>query len=150
MPARWFEDYEVGQVEALGSLVVDEQELVDFARRYDPQPFHTDAETAAAGPFGGLIASGWHTAAMMIGVFATKYLSPVSSLPSPAVDELRWLAPVRPGQKLTVRSTVNEARVSYSRPDRGIVRTHLEMVAESGEVVCSMLLTNFIRRRPTE
>jgi acyl dehydratase len=146
---RWFEDYAPGSTEEFGPLTVAEDDVVDFGRRYDPQPFHVDADAAAAGPFGGLIASGWHTCALMMRLFADQYLSPVSSLGSPGVDELRWVRPVRPGDELTLWITVVEARVSRSKPDRGLVRTRTELRNQTGEVVLSMVAMNLIRTRPT-
>jgi acyl dehydratase len=127
---------------------VDEAEVVDFAHQFDPQPFHVDADAAAAGPFGGLIASGWHTCALMMRLFAQEYLSPASSLASPGVDELRWVLPVRPGDELILRTTVVEARPSRSRPDRGLVRTRVELVNQADEVVLRMVAMNLIRSRP--
>ena len=106
MDERWFEDYPVGTTAEHGPIQVDEAELLDFGRRFDPQPFHVDPAAAAAGPFGGLIASGWHTCALMMRLLAERYLSPVSSLGSPGVDELRWVLPVRPGDALRLRTTV--------------------------------------------
>ena len=94
---RYFEDYMAGSVHKLGSLVVEEAEIIEFARRYDPQPFHTDPEAAKDTIYGGLIASGWHTGSLMMSLAAGRYLSAVSSLGSPGIDELRWLKPVRPG-----------------------------------------------------
>jgi len=127
---------------------VDETEVVDFGRRFDPQPFHVDAGAAAAGPFGGLIASGWHTCALMMRLFAQEFLSPASSLASPGVDELRWILPVRPGDELVLRTTVEEARSSRSKPDRGLVRTRIELINQADEVVLRMVAMNLIRRRP--
>jgi acyl dehydratase len=144
---RWFEDYVVGTTTEHGSIRVEEDELVDFGRRFDPQPFHVDREAAASGPFGGLIASGWHTCALMMRLFAQEYLSPVSSLGSPGVDELRWVAPVRPGDELTLRTTVQEARLSRSKPDRGLVRTRAELVSGSGDVVLSLVAMNLVLTR---
>jgi len=148
MSDRWFEDYVVGTTAELGSVEVEEDELVDFGRRFDPQPFHVDREAAASGPFGGLIASGWHTCALMMRLFAREYLSPVSSLGSPGVDELRWLRPVRPGDQLTLRTTVEEARLSRSKPDRGLLRTRAELRNGDGDVVLSLRALNLIRTRP--
>jgi acyl dehydratase len=148
MPGRTLEDFEPGQVYELGSHMVTEEEIVDFARRFDPQPFHVDPEAAAAGPFGGLIASGWHTCALMMRLLADQYLSPVSSLGSPGVDELRWVAPVRPGDELTLRTTVAEARPSRSKPDRGLVSTHVELLRQDGTVVLTMTAMNLVRVRP--
>jgi acyl dehydratase len=145
---RWFEDYVPGTTADFGPLRVDEAEVVDFGRRFDPQPFHVDAEVAAAGPFGGLIASGWHTCALMMRLLADEYLSPVSSLGSPGVDELRWVAPVRPGDELTLRTTVEEARLSRSKPDRGLVRTRIELLDQSGTAVLTMTAMNLVRTRP--
>lgn len=148
MSERWFEDYVVGTTSEHGSIGVDEAELLDFGRRFDPQPFHVDRDAAAAGPYGGLIASGWHTCALMMRLLAEEYLSPVSSLGSPGIDELRWIRPVRPGDELHLRVTVEEARVSRSKPDRGLVRTRVELVDQAGEVVLRLLAMNLIRTRP--
>src|SRR5438045_9795734 len=101
--ARYFEDYRPGTVIKSGTLRVSEADILEFARRYDPQAMHTDPEAAARGYFGGLIASGWHTAALMMRLFAEHFLSPASSLASPGIDELRWLQPVRPGDVLRLR-----------------------------------------------
>ena len=149
MNERWFEDYVVGTMAEHGTVVVDEAELLDFGRRFDPQPFHVDAEAAARGPFGGLIASGWHTCALMMRLFAQEYLSEASSLGSPGVDELRWLRPVRPGDRLTLRTTVEEARLSRSKPDRGLVRTRVELRDDDGGGVLSLTAMNLILTRPT-
>ncbi len=148
MNERYFEDYVVGTSTEHGSVVVDEAEVLDFGRRFDPQPFHVDRDAAAAGPFGGLIASGWHTCALMMRLLAQQYLSPVSSLGSPGIDELRWLLPVRPGDQLTLRTTVEDARLSRSKPDRGIVRTRVELVNRAGDVVLRLSAMNLIRSRP--
>jgi len=145
---RYFEDYVPGVTHDCGSVAVTEAEIVEFARRYDPQGFHVDPVAAAAGPFGGLIASGWHTASLMMRLYAGRYLSTVSCLGSPGVDELRWPWPVRPGAVLRLRATVTEARRSRSKPDRGLVRTHVELVDAGDEVVFSAGLLNFILVRP--
>jgi len=145
---RWFEDYAVGTTSEYGPVRVDEAEVLDFGRRFDPQPFHVDPEAAAAGPFGGLIASGWHTCALMMKLLAEDYLSPVSSLGSPGIDELRWLQPVRPGDELVLRTTVEQARVSRTKPDRGIVRTQVELINQDGTAVLRLVAMNLIRTRP--
>jgi acyl dehydratase len=146
--ARWFEDYVVGTTADHGSIRVDEDELVDFGRRFDPQPFHVDREAAVQGPYGGLIASGWHTCALMMRLFAQEFLSPASSVGSPGVDELRWILPVRPGDELLLRTTVEEARVSRTKPDRGLVRTRIELVDQHGAAVLRMTAMNLILTRP--
>jgi acyl dehydratase len=145
---RYFEDYVPGTTSEHGPIAVTESEVVEFAQRFDPQPFHVDADTAAAGPFGGLIASGWHTCALMMRLLAQEYLSPASSLGSPGIDQLRWLRPVRPGDELTLRATVEEARLSRSKPDRGVVTTRIEMVDPSGEAVLRMTAMNLVLARP--
>jgi acyl dehydratase len=147
-PVRYFEDYRPGLVVTAGPLRVSEAEILEFARRYDPQPMHTDAEAARVGQFGGLIASGWHTAALMMRLVATEFLSPESGLASPGIDELRWLKPVRPGDALSLRATVIEARPSRSKPDQGIVRSLAEIVNQNGEVVMTLKPISIIRRRP--
>jgi acyl dehydratase len=144
---RYFEDYVQGHVHEFGSIGVSESEIVEFARAYDPQPFHTDAEAARQTPFGGLIASGWQTAGLMMRLVVDHYLSHVASLASPGVDELRWTQPVRPGDILSVRATVIEARPSSSKPDRGLVRTFFEVLNQRGEVVMTVKAMNMLKRR---
>jgi len=148
MTERYFEDYAEGAVFTVGTMRVSEAEIVDFARKYDPQPMHTDPEAAARGYFGGLIASGWHTGAMMMRLFADNFLSPASSIASPGLDELRWLKPVRPGDVLSLRVTILEARRSRSRPDRGVVRSFVEVLNQAGEAVMTLRPISLIRCRP--
>jgi acyl dehydratase len=145
---RYFEDYVPGSVQEFGPATVDEAEIVEFARRYDPQPIHTDPEWARSGPFGGLIASGWHTAAITMRLLVDQYLPPAASLGSPGIDELRWLRPVRPGDQLWVRVTVIEARPSRSKPDRGLLRSRIEVLEADGSPVMTLTALNMIRRRP--
>jgi acyl dehydratase len=144
---RYFEDYRVGSVHHYGGITVDEAEVIAFAAKFDPQYIHVDPEAAARGPFGGLIASGWHTGAMMMRLFADNYLSSVASLGSPGIDELRWTRPVRPGDTLNIRVTVLEAKASRSKPDRGVVRTLIEVLNQNGELVMSCKAINLLRRR---
>ncbi len=144
---RFFEDYVPGQVYEFGSIAVTEDEIVAFAGRYDPQPFHTDRDAAQRTQFGGLIASGWQTAGWMMRLVVEHYLSHVASLASPGVDELRWTQPVRAGDTLSVRATVVEARPSASKPDRGLVRTLFEVLNQRGEVVMSVKAMNMLKRR---
>jgi acyl dehydratase len=144
---RWFEDYVPGAVYEYGSIAVSESEIIDFARRHDPQVMHVDPEAAARGNFGGLIASGWQTAAIMMRLFVDHFLSKVASLASPGIDELRWTRPVRPGDVLGIRVTVIEATRSRSRPDRGMVRTLVEVLNQDSEVVMSLKPMNLLRCR---
>ena len=144
---RYFEDFVPGAIAEFGPVEVDEAEVVAFAERYDPQPIHIDPDAAEKGPFGGLIASGWHTASLVMRLLVDNYLARDASLASPGIDELRWLWPVRPGDQLRVRATVIEARRSQSKPDRGLVRTKIETWNQDGRVVMSMLAMNLFRRR---
>ncbi|HSU14756.1 MaoC family dehydratase [Longimicrobium sp.] len=139
----YFEDYEPGSVHEFGSIRVDEEEVLAFGRRFDPQVFHTDPEAAERTEYGGLIASGWHTAGLMMRLYSDHYLSKVATLVSPGVDNLRWLRPVRPGDELSLRVTVAEARRSRSKPDRGLVRSDVEVLNQRGEVVMTLSALNF-------
>lgn len=144
---RYFEDYMPGAVYEYGYITVSEAEILDFARTFDPQPIHVDPEFAARGPFGGLIASGWHTAGIMMRLFADHCLSRVASLASPGIDELRWPAPLRPGDSVRLRVTIVEARRSRSKPDRGLVRTHAELITQNDETVLTLTAMNILRAR---
>jgi len=124
------------------------EEMITFARQYDPQPFHLDDEAARTSIYGGLIASGWLTVAVMMRLLWDALLKDAVSLGSPGSDELRWLKPVRPGDTLTARLTVTEATASRSKPDRGIIRSVMEMRNQRGEVVMTTSGVNFFSRRP--
>jgi acyl dehydratase len=145
---RYFEDYVPGPVFEYGSIAVTEAEVIDFAKKFDPQYIHTDPVKAARGPFGGLIASGWHTSSLMMRLYADNYLSSVASLASPGIDELRWLKPVRPGDSLWIRVTALDARRSQSKPDLGVVRVYVEVLNQNREVVMTVKTVNLFRRRP--
>ena len=148
-PERYFDDYTPGAVFTSGALRVSEAEIIEFARHYDPQAMHTDPVAAKHGRFGGLIASGWHTASLMMQLFATNFLSPASSVASPGIDELRWLQPVRPGDSLRLRVTVIEARRSRSRPGEGVVRSLIEVLNQNDTVVMSLKPISLIACRPS-
>ncbi len=137
----------MGAVFEFGSVTVTQQDIIAFARQFDPQTMHTDPVAAAKGPTGGLIASGWHTVAMMMRMYADHVL-PEDGLPAPGVDEVRWLRPVRAGDTLRMRVTIEDARVSKSKPDRGIIRPFSEVLNQHDEVVLTMRPINLIRRRP--
>jgi len=144
---RYFEDYVPGLTVDCGSFSVSEAEIIAFAKEYDPQPFHVDPVGAEDGPFGGLIASGWHTTSLMMRQLVEHYVSPESSLGAAGVDEIRWPRPVRPGDTLHVRATVLEARRSASKPDRGIVKSLAELTNSDGDLVMKVTAINFIRLR---
>jgi len=144
----YFEDYLLGAAYECGSVSVDQASIVAFGKEFDPQPFHVDPVAAAAGPYGGLIASGWHTAALVMRLLVENYLSAESSLGSAGLDELRWPHPVRPGDTLRVRATVVESRRSLSKPDRGIIKTVVEAVNTDSQTVMRATAINFVLVRP--
>ncbi|MBA2450738.1 MAG: MaoC family dehydratase [Chloroflexi bacterium] len=150
MAERYFEDFTVGESIELGSVQISAAEIIAFAEQFDPQPFHLDPARAEGSVFGGLIASGWHTAGLYMRLFAEGVLNRVPSFGSPGIEQLRWLRPVRPGDTLRARFTVLEVRPSTSRPDRGIVRSRGEMTNQDGEVALSLEATNFFGRRPSD
>jgi acyl dehydratase len=149
MAPRFFEDFRVGEVMTFGHAPVTREAIVAFAREFDPQPFHLDEQAARSSPYGGLIASGWHTAAMMMRMAVDEYLGPKSgSLGSPGVDEVRWLKPVRPGDTLHLRVSVLEVTPSRSKPNRGSVKLNYETLNQSDEVVMTMTGIGMFSRRP--
>jgi acyl dehydratase len=144
---KYLEDFPVGVRRELGSKFVDEEEVIRFAREFDPQPFHIDKAAAAEGFYGGVIASGWHTCSMTMRIMVDRYLIDTAALGSPGIDELRWLRPVRPGDTLTVYSTVQEVVHSKSKPDRGIISTLTEVENQSGELVLTMRGKTMMKKR---
>jgi acyl dehydratase len=144
---RHFEDYPVGAVFDLGTFTLAEDDIIAFAARYDPQSMHVDPDWAAQGPFGGVIASGWHSIAALMRLIVENFL-PHNGLVSPGIDELRWLLPVLPGETLRAQVTVTAARRSRSRPDRGLVTGFVELLNQAGDPVLTMRPMNFIRCRP--
>jgi acyl dehydratase len=144
---RHFEDYTSGLVVNCGPIAVDEAQIIAFGQDFDPQPFHVDPVQAATSPFGGVVASGWHTASLMMRLLVDHFLPGTAGLGSPGVDELRWLAPVRPGDALSLRITVTEARRSRSKPDRGLVRTSNEVFNQRGEPVMTVKTMVLMRCR---
>lgn len=146
---RYFEDMVVGERAAFGRYPVTRDEVVAFARRYDPQPFHLSDAAAADTYFGRLSASGWHSCAMtMAMIVAHMDARQEASLGSPGVDELRWLRPVYPGDTLRCETEVLETRRSASRPDMGIVRNRTLVFNQHDEAVLSFIATLLIRTRP--
>ncbi|MBT2554185.1 MaoC family dehydratase [Arthrobacter sp. ISL-5] len=146
---RFFEDYFVGLSETHGAELIVESEVLEFAGRFDPQWIHTDRSAATAGPFGGLIASGWHTAALVMRIMVDSYMNENASLGGIGVDELRWPAPARPGDVITASFTVAEARRSVTKPDRGIVRTDVAAFRQGGAPLLTMTTISMLRSRQT-
>ena len=132
----------------VGSVTVSEADIITFARQYDPQPMHVDPTRARSTIYGGLIASGWHTVSLFMKLLVENLVSKTDSLGSPGVDELRWPLPVRPGDTLSGRMEILETRVSSSRPNMGIVRWRGDVRNQSGQVVLTLVGTNFFGRRP--
>jgi acyl dehydratase len=145
----YFDDCIPGAVHEYGEAMVTEADILEFGRRFDPQDMHTDPAKAARGQFGGLIASGWHTAAMMMRLLTDNFLAGEASIASPGIDELRWPLPVRPGDILHIRVTILDRTRSRSKPDRGLVRTLVEVLNQHDEVVMSLKPMNLLRCRPS-
>lgn len=149
MAARYLEEFSVGEVFETEPVTLDEADIIGFAERYDPQVFHLDAEAAKATPYGGLIASGHQTIGVAFAQFVRLGLFGKNSLGGPAMDGVRWTAPVRPGDTLVTVAEVLETRESKSRPDRGIIRMGFR-ISVAGTQVASFNTTTFLRRRPAE
>ena len=149
MKDHWyFEDFEPGQDIDLGTRTVTEDEIVAFAREFDPQPFHVDREAAAHSIFGGVIASGWHTCSMMMRMVVDKLMNRSSSMGSPGLDGVRWLGPVRAGDTLNVRYRTVRVKPSGSKPDRGVVWSTWVAINQRGETVCTVEGMGMFGRRP--
>jgi acyl dehydratase len=144
---RYLEDITIGDRMEFGRYEVTEQEIIEFASKYDPQKIHTDPAFAAQSDMGGLIASGWHTSAMFMRMMVDEIMGQDTGMVSPGVDDLKWMRPVRPGDVLRVRGEIVAARPSRSKPDRGIVQTRYEVLNQNDDVVMSVKTNSFIRRR---
>lgn len=144
---RYFEDYRAGDVHHYGTVVMTEEDIIDFARRFDPQAMHTDVEAAANGFTQGLIASGMHTASLCVRLLVDHYLSKVATLPSPAIKDLRFPVAVRPGDELSLRTETTQARLSRSDPGRGVVTTVGSMLNQDAVIVAEMVFVHLFRRR---
>lgn len=146
MDTRYLDDLTPGQNFKTPGVTLTEAEIIDFAWRYDPQSFHLDANAAAKSPYGGLIASGFQSLAVCFRLFIQSGVLAESSLGSPGIDELRWLAPVRPGDTLHCEVEVLEVRPSRTKPDRGIARLRYQAVTQRPEVVLSFVVNHLLRR----
>lgn len=144
----YWEDFKVGEVLDLGSHTFSAEEMIEFARQFDPQPFHVDAEAAMNSLFGGLIASGWHTCAVCMRHITDTYINDTVSMGSPGLDNIRWIKPVRPGDTLSFRRIVIGTRASKSRPDAGLMQARWEAINQHGETVMSCEGWGMFGRRP--
>jgi acyl dehydratase len=149
MGARYFEDFAAGDRFVSPGKTLSEAEMLDFAFRFDPQPIHLDVEAARESPYGGLIASGFHTMVVGFRMLWQTGVFNACSLGSPGIDEVRWLKPVRPGDTLHTEAEVLEARPSSSKPDRGVCRVKYTVVNQTGEAVMTMTAVQILARRPT-
>lgn len=147
MGLKFFEDVVTGEAPVFGNYEITKDEIIDFAKQFDPQPFHLDEDAAKKSLLGGLSASGWQTAAISMRLLYESFLVNAASMGSPGVDELKWLKPVRPGDRLSLRTNVLEKRESHSRPDLGIVLMQSDMLNQNGEVVMFHRAPLMLRRR---
>ena len=150
MTGRYFEDYAVGQTFGSLRMRVDAERVRSFASEFDPQPFHLDAAAAARTVFRGLVASGWHTAAMSMRLFVDGDLKPEGGIVGMGFDEFRWPRPVRPGDELRLKSEVLEVRPSSSRPQLGLIKVRTTTLNPNDEPVQIMVGNLLVRRRPAE
>lgn len=145
---KYLEDFAVGQVIEFPPRTVSEAEIIAFARAYDPQPFHLDKEAAKQSLFGGLCASGWHTAGLMMRMLVDNMIGKYASMGSPGVDQLRWVKPVFPDDTLYLKGEVVDVKPSQSKPDRGVITSRYEMRNQKGDVVLTMQAKGMYARRP--
>jgi acyl dehydratase len=148
MPEIYLDDLQPGQTFALGRRCIARDEIVDFAKAWDPQPFHVDEAAAEASIYGQLIASGWHTVCVFMRLFADGLLNRTAAIGSPGIDELRWLKPVFAGDSLEAGVEILEVRPSRSRPDRGVARIRSVVRNQQGDEVLSMIANVMFLRRP--
>lgn len=144
----WWEDFKPGDRIEMGRHTFAAEEIIAFARQFDPQPFHTDPEAAKGSFFGGLVASGWHTCAVAMRLTVDSHVNDTKSMGSPGLDNIRWLRPVRAGDTITYYRAVLESRPSASRPDAGLVKSRWEAVNQHGETVMTMEGWGMFGRRP--
>jgi acyl dehydratase len=147
MPKYYWEDFKPGTVAVYGPRLVTREEIVAFAAEFDPQPMHLDEAAASATMLGGLGASGWHVCCLMMRIISDGYVLDSSSMGGPGIEEARWLAPLRPGTHIRVRSTVLETRASNSRPDMGLTKFLFEVLDEADTRIMTLTTTQMFGRR---
>lgn len=144
--ARYFDDFAIGERFVTPGVTITESEIIDFALRYDPQPFHLDAQAAAQSLYGGLIGSGFQTLALSFRLFIQSGVLSACSMGSPGIDELRWLAPVRPGDTLHTEVEVVDSKPSRSKPDRGMLRMYYTVINQHGDTVLAYTINHLLKR----
>jgi acyl dehydratase len=147
MPKLHWEDFQPGAVAIYGPRLVTREEIVAFAAEFDPQPMHLDEMAASATLLGGLGASGWHTCCLMMRIIADGFLLDSTSMGAPGIEEVRWMAPLRPGTRIRVRSTVVDKRASKSRPEMGLAKMNFEVLDDTDAVLMSLVTTFMLGRR---
>jgi acyl dehydratase len=147
MPKLHWEDFQQGAVAIYGPRLVTREEIVGFAAEFDPQPMHLDELAASDTLLGGLGASGWHTCCLMMRMIADGFLLDSTSMGAPGIEEVRWLAPLRPGTNIRIRSTVLDTRASNSRPQMGLAKMNLEVLDDTDTVLMSLITTFMLGRR---
>jgi acyl dehydratase len=147
MPKYYWEDFQAGSVAVYGPRLVTREEIVAFAAEFDPQPMHLDEAAASATLLGGLAASGWHISSLIMRMMTDGFILDSSSMGGPGVEEMRWLAPLRPGTNVRLRATVLESRPSKSRPEMGLTKFRYEMLDDAGNCIATMIATAMLGRR---
>ena len=147
MPRVHWEDFAPGQVTELGPRLVTREEIIAFAAEFDPQPMHLDEEAASATMLGGLAASGWHACCILMRMISDGHLADTSFMGAPGIEEVKWLAPLRPGARIMVRATVLETRASRSRPEMGFVKFQYDLIDEAGTPVLALTVIPMFERR---
>ena len=150
MPSTYWENFVAGRVIDSGPRRVTREEIVDFARQFDPQPMHLDEEAARESMLGGLCASGWHMCGLAMRMIVDGVLRDSASMGAPGVDEVRWLKPLRPDDEITLRTTVLETRESRSRPTMGLIGFRFELLDQHGATIMTMSSSLMMGRRPTD
>ena len=147
MAKLYFEDFQPGAINEYGPRLVSREEIIAFAAEFDPQPMHLDEAAGRASMLGGLAASGWHTCCLMMRLAADGFILNSASMGAPGVDEVRWLAPLRPGRQIMLRTTVIDTRVSSSRPEMGFVKMLFEVIDDAGVTVMALNSSLIMGRR---
>ncbi len=150
MPRIHWEDFVPGQVTEYGPRLITREEIIAFAAEFDPQPMHLDEDAASASMLGGLAASGWHSCCLLMRMISENALEGSSFMGAPGIEEVKWLAPVRPGERLTVRATVLETRPSRSRPDMGFVKFHYELFGAGERKLMTLTVIPMFGRRSAD